>query len=523
VTVEFFEEIKENLVSRVGNARIKVSTAQRALLKHPSNHNPDYFPLKKETLKGYNKARPRKQKLLCYAPYKNMYFGMDGSATACCYNRTHVFGKFPEQSIHEMWFGEKAKQLGDYMKCNDLSLGCDGCQYQLEAGNYTGTQSMYFDHYPVNKNEYPSVMQFEMSNICNLECDMCSGEFSSLIRKNREGLPELSCTYNDDFIEQLREFIPHLSYSKFYGGEPFLIDHYYKIWELMRELNPSIKIEIQTNGTVLNNRVKEVLDQLNINLNISLDSLEKSNYESIRVNASFEKVMSNVDYFVDYKNRKGTRITMSMCPMRSNWEELPNFVRFANKNDASVFFHMVWNPEHQALWNLDSNTLKEISDRLSKAELPKTTKAEKRNYKKYIDYLNLIRKWETDSKEREVQAALEGEQERIKEERASQENLEAIAAREAYFEPMVASMGAQQVLMTELKKYLASQEISAQNNKHLLLNKYHEQLSWLSSQLPKKISSEAVFESLLARRPIENVAAENGYRIRRKNCCRPAR
>lgn len=62
--------------------------------------------------------------------------------------------------------------------------------------------------------------------------------------------------------------------------------------------------------------------------------------------------------------------------------------------------------------------------------------------------------------------------------------------------------------MTELKKYLASQEISAQNNKHLLLNKYHEQLSWLSSQLPKKISSEAVFESLLARRPIENVAQE---------------
>jgi hypothetical protein len=218
--------------------------------------------------------------------------------------------------------------------------------------------------------------------------------------------------------------------------------------------------------------------------------------------------MSNVDYFVDYKNRKGTRITMSMCPMRSNWEELPNFVCFANKNDASVFFHMVWSPEHQALWNLDSNTLKEISDRLSKAELPKTTKAEKRNYKKYIDYLNLIRKWETDSREREVQAALEGEQERIQKERASQENLEEIAAREAYFEPMVASMGAQEVLMTELKKYLASQEISAQNNKHLLLNKYHEQLSWLSSQLPKKISSEAVFESLLARRPIENVARE---------------
>ncbi len=495
-------------MSRVGNARIKVKASERALLKHPSNNNPDYTPIKRETIKGYNRARPRKQKLLCYAPFKNMYFGIDGSATACCYNRTHVFGKFPEHSIHEMWFGEKAKKLGDYMKCNDLSLGCDGCQYQLEAGNYTGTQAMYFDHYPVNRNEYPSVMQFEMSNLCNLECDMCSGEFSSLIRKNREGLPEIPCAYNDEFIEQLREFIPHLSYSKFYGGEPFLIDHYYKIWELMHELNPSIKIEVQTNATILNNRVKDVLDKLNINLNISLDSLEKSTYEKIRVNANFEKVMSNVDYFVNYKNQKGTRITMSMCPMRANWKELPEFVRFANKNDASVFFHMVWNPEHQSLWNLDSNSLQNMVAELSKAEIPKRSTTEKRNYKKYMDYLNLIKKWETDSREREDQLALEQEQEKIKRERESLKNQKLISEKEAYFAPKVTSNGAKEVLMTELKRYLASQEISSQDKQRNLLNDYHEQLNWLSGQLPNELDSESVFESLLVRRPIENVARE---------------
>ena len=194
--------------------------------------------------------------------------------------------------------------------------------------------------------------------------------------------------------------------------------------------------------------------------------------------------------------------------MRSNWEELPAFVRFANNKGASVFFHMVWNPEHQALWNLDAKTLKHIGIQLARADLPKSTKNEKRNYKKFLDYLNLIKKWENDSKEREGRLAMEKEQERIERKRESQKNKELIAAKETYFEPLITSMGAQQVLMSELEKHLVSREIPSESNQKTLLNQYHEQLNWLSGQLPKQLSSEAVYQSLLARRPIENVARE---------------
>jgi MoaA/NifB/PqqE/SkfB family radical SAM enzyme len=75
----------------------------------------------------------------------------------------------------------------------------------------------------------PKVMEFELSNECNLECVMCNGSFSSSIRKNREKLPPIISPYNDDFVNELDAFIPHLTDAKFLGGEPFMIEIYLKI------------------------------------------------------------------------------------------------------------------------------------------------------------------------------------------------------------------------------------------------------------------------------------------------------
>ena len=52
--------------------------------------------------------------------------------------------------------------------------------------------------------------------------------------------------YDAAFVKQLEEFIPHLEEVKFYGGEPFLIEIYYEIWEKIMELNPKVRISVQT-------------------------------------------------------------------------------------------------------------------------------------------------------------------------------------------------------------------------------------------------------------------------------------
>jgi MoaA/NifB/PqqE/SkfB family radical SAM enzyme len=148
---------------------------------------------------------------------------------------------------------------------------------------------------------------------------MCNGNTSSSIRQNRDKLPPLPTPYDDAFVEQLKEFIPHLKEAKFFGGEPFLIHSYFQIWDVMMELNPAISIFVITNGTVLTEKVKELLHKGNFEMAVSIDSIRKERYEYIRKNANYESVMQNLDYFNDYIKSKGKTMSLSFTTQRENW------------------------------------------------------------------------------------------------------------------------------------------------------------------------------------------------------------
>jgi MoaA/NifB/PqqE/SkfB family radical SAM enzyme len=362
-----------------------------------------YQSVSADIVASYNERRPLgPQEKLCYAPFKNMYFGHSGKVIACCYNRNHVFGIYPEKSIKEIWFGSAAEQLREYISHNDLTLGCAGCQEQIVAGNIDATKAKQYDELPLNTNLYPSVLEFELSNVCNLECTMCSGDFSSLIRKNKENRPPLPNPYDDAFVEQLREFIPHLTEVKFYGGEPFLIDIYYQIWDLIIELKPSIRVSVQTNATILNNRVKTILDKTNFHINISFDSIVKENYEAIRVNANYDRVMENIQYFRAYTKQKGTFFGISTCAMRQNWQELPDMIRFCNDMDCPAYFHTIFFPEDHALYNLPKDILETILAHYLKQSFPENNPVQIKNKQHFNDIIKQLKKWINDNSHEKV-------------------------------------------------------------------------------------------------------------------------
>lgn len=356
----------------------------------PARHD----SLNKELLAEYNSHRAADaRKYLCHAPFKSIYFGHGGRAVACCYNRSYVLGEYPARSVKDIWWGAEADRLRDYIKHNDLSLGCFGCRQQITARNFDAVKARQYDERRINRNHYPSVMEFELSNVCNLECEMCSGEFSSLIRAKREKLPPIVSVYDAGFVEQLEEFIPFLEEVKFYGGEPFLIDIYYDIWERIMRINPAVRISVQTNATVLNNRVKNILEHTNFHINISLDSLQKETYESIRKNAVFERVMENLDYFYNYCKAKNTFFGISVCAMRQNWRELPAFINRFNTLDVPVYFHTVLDPYHLSLRSMKPEELSEAVKYLQGFDFPAGSPIQQKNRTHYFDFLNQLMKW----------------------------------------------------------------------------------------------------------------------------------
>ena len=350
-------------------------------------------------LSEYNSVRTTEHKdTLCHAPFTNMNFAQNGDATACCYNRTHVLGTYPANNVDEMWHGQKAQELRAYLKANVLPAGCEPCALQLLSRNFGGLRARSFDYvasakYPEKDGRFvpkPQMMEFEISNVCNLECTMCNGFFSSSIRRHRERLPALKSPYDMAFVEQLEPFIPHLSQAKFLGGEPFLIRTYYRIWDMLIRLNPGVQVSITTNGTTLNQRVTDILEKLQAHIVVSVDSLEKENYERIRVNADFDTVMQNVRYYREYARRRNTGVTFAVCPMQQNWRELPTFLTQCNEFGINLFFNTVTWPEEVALQFLSRDELSAVIQHLKSVKLTDKSDVQRGNNANYCDLIQQV-------------------------------------------------------------------------------------------------------------------------------------
>lgn len=359
----------------------------------------------------YNAARGKPNSThICHAPFSNMYFNVHGDCAPCWLTFLEP-DNYPAKSIRDIWFGEKYQTLRNHLLKYDLTHKCNVCLKNLQGGNHTSVLARAYDVNPVGN--YPSMMELELSNTCNLECVMCIGELSSSIRKNRERLPAMKNAYDDNFVEQLEEFIPHLKELRFNGGEPFLINAVFKIFEKVEKLNPKLKIVIATNGTIMNYKVKEWLNKLNIHINFSLDSLTPDIYETIRVNAKFDRVMEHFLFYRQYTKENNRTMCLMVNPMRNNWHEMPEFIRFVNKHNINIWFNTIHRPAEWAIWSLPHSELQNIYHTLHTVSFSKEETANSLagyNSGIYNNLVNVqIKNWLREAKERESYVTPENE------------------------------------------------------------------------------------------------------------------
>lgn len=361
-----------------------------------------HLQLDRSDLIALNKRRNRKERRrVCHIPEKGLYFGFRGHVYTCCYSKSYRLGTYPDQSIRDIWFGDQLKSQRKAIRKRDMSCGCGGCYTMIKNGNLNALPLRNFDRFAARNKGFPAKMDFELFNTCNLECIMCRGEFSSTIRKNREGLPPIGSPYDDAFFDQLEEFIPHLKSSHFLGGEPFLIPQYVDLWERMAKLNPGMSVSVQTNGTVLNGRIRKLLDEMDFHLSLSMDSIVADNFEVVRKNAKYDRVIEHLKFFREYTRSRNTLLTFSYCPMPQNWKELPDVIHFCNGYNMPVKFNTVETPPECSLANLGATELTEIVAYLESFVHPESNPVEAQNRQSYLDQIAQIKGWEEKAKERE--------------------------------------------------------------------------------------------------------------------------
>ncbi len=318
---------------------------------------------------------------VCNAPFSSLYFHPDGEVGSCCLNKTwYSLGKYPGQTLSEIINSRNRKLQQRYIAKNNLSLGCNICNENLNSGNFAGV--MAFDYKNLKPDNKIRRIDFELSDFCNFNCVMCERDKS-----------DKKIIYDDAFIKELYQYLIKLKSTNFLGGEPFLIKIYYKIWDIIINENPECNINIQTNGSVYNEKIAELAKNKKVFISLSIDSVKKETYEFIRKGSDFNLIMKNFSLFNSAMSEKKHSMYISVCPTVYNYKEIPDIVKFANDNKCRIFFNRVMSPLNISL---ESRTTEEYDKILNIYEsayenMPSDKLAGITNKRTFNDFINLIR------------------------------------------------------------------------------------------------------------------------------------
>jgi radical SAM protein with 4Fe4S-binding SPASM domain len=284
---------------------------------------------------------------LCKAPFVNIFISANGDVTFCCFNRKDILGNIFSQNIEKIWNSEKAEDIRKTFLNKKFPAGCHICQTALKYGNYYNSGISTYSKFDSSKNIIQTI-DFELSYKCNLKCQMCYLHSQSYnLNIERENL----------IMKQLEPYLTKLKRAQFYGGEPFVIPVYYKIWDFIVKNNSKCIILVQTNGTIFNKEIEELSTKGNFMFNVSIDALNKELAENIRKGSKFDAIINNLNKF---KKHSKYSITLAVTPMQINWQEIPNIVKFANNNGYKVFFNNLIQPIEYALFALNAQQLSQI-------------------------------------------------------------------------------------------------------------------------------------------------------------------
>ena len=373
-----------------------------SIIKRISNNDGEKW---QETVKAYNESRFIEPTYLCHAPFNNMYFNTYGHVAVCWKTFDKPVKYSEKKTLKDIWNSGKFRRLRQHIKDNDLHYRCRTCEKHLKNGNFVNVLARAYDK-EFELTEWPSILEFELENTCNLGCTMCTGMLSSVIRKDVDKLPPLVTPYGDKFIRELREFMPHLKEARFNGGEALLIKMNYQIFDMAFELNPGLRMILATNGTVLTSKVKDYLERGNFHLNISMDGFSKEIYESIRLKGNFDRLMENFVWFKDYCLDNDRSLCVMVNPMRQNWWEMIDSFKFCNENSAFLCYNTIIDPKDHSLWALPSQKLQEIYDTLSAFPIPEQGDIPIEVYNHNVRSFNnlvhqQIKTWQSEAEERE--------------------------------------------------------------------------------------------------------------------------
>lgn len=237
------------------------------------------------------------QNTSCKKLWNHLHIHTNGDVLPCCVaDHNQPIGNITKKRITDILKSPELENLRQNMLDGYKISSCKYC-YENEKQGLESLRQPLTSDIPKNITSF----DIRFSNICNLKCRMCTGEYSSRIAK--EEFDNYGVDYQIVELESINGLDDILDLLKnaedvyFAGGEPLIMDIHYKILDKLLELEKfDIKLGYNTNFTKLNYKNKSVIDYWkkfsNITVGASLDGIEK-HIEYIRNGTKWNEVLDN--------------------------------------------------------------------------------------------------------------------------------------------------------------------------------------------------------------------------------------
>jgi radical SAM protein with 4Fe4S-binding SPASM domain len=254
-------------------------------------------------------------KSFCIMPWIHLHVAQNGNIIPCCQappQKVHRLGNINEQSISEIWNGERIKSFRKKMLNGVQDVRCKQC-YLKEANGLESLRQKSNETYHdgaielnIESSSPPVYFDFRFSNTCNLKCRICGPWASSQwfkeavalgMRKPNEKAISLAIRNEDSFFEEMEPFFKTAKEFYFAGGEPLMMEQHYRILdELIAAKNTDCKLNYNTNFSKLSFKGFQILEYWkkfkNIKVSASLDA-EGERGEFLRKNIKWETIIEN--------------------------------------------------------------------------------------------------------------------------------------------------------------------------------------------------------------------------------------
>lgn len=314
----------------------------------------------------------------CLLPFIHLETDTVGNVRPCCMWRGEPMGNLNNQSIDEVWNGERYSALREQFRTSkQLPSGCEFCWRAEQGGMQSKRQNdnARFDHHQHGVTlDAPVYLDLKLGSICNIKCRTCSSQHSQKwaadekIIYGEQRFPTVLNWLDDDsqFWKDLEKIAPTIEFIDFTGGEPFLVKGHWQLLEYLVEHGyaANIKIHYNTNGTVLPKPEQRDL-WLHfewVETMFSFDGIG-SKFEYLRHPARWDKVLHTFNTILD---EAVTHTTLCYTVSLMNVLDMREFAEWA---PVDVYWNMLHGPEYYSIRNLPENVKDIIADKIDRQDV----------------------------------------------------------------------------------------------------------------------------------------------------------